>query len=151
MERLKLWGALAISVCGLVGCGDGLPRRVPIAGKVLIDGQPLARGFIQVVAENDRPASGEIGVDGSFRLTTYEDNDGCVLGKHKVVVIANENQGPYAMKWLAPKEYSNPATTDLVLDVTGSQDDVVIELTWKGGRPYVEEFENEGGSPGAGK
>ncbi len=150
---MKEWGVVCMLLCAVacLGCGDGRPKRVPISGKVRIDGKPLERGFIQVVSATDRAATGEIGADGAFRLTTYEDNDGCVLGKHTVVVIANENQGPYALKWHAPKEYSNAATSDATLEVTGPRDDVVIDLSWKGGAPFVEKFENEGTAPAAQK
>lgn len=143
------WFCAVVCAVACLGCGDGRPKRVPIAGKVMIDGKPLERGFIQVVSADNRPATGEIGRDGSFRLTTFDDNDGCVLGNHKVTVIANENQGPYALKWHAPKEYSDVATSDVMLDVTGPREDVVIELSWKGGAPFVEKFENEGTPPPA--
>lgn len=127
-----------------VGCGDGLPPRVPISGQVLIDGKPLESGFIQVQPSNARPATGKIGSDGRFTLTTMSDNDGCVLGTHLVTVIANKSEGPYAMRWFAPKKYADMTTSDLKLEVTEPRDDVVIRLNWEGGKPFVERFEKEG-------
>lgn len=131
----------------ITGCGDGMPKRVPISGKVLIDGQPLQQGFIQVIPSDARAASGEIGPDGSFRLMTYAQDDGCVLGVHHVAIIANESQGPTAMKWFAPKEYADALTSGLTLEVTEARDDVEINLTWAGGSPLIERFEDEGTQP----
>lgn len=150
MSRLNYvrWlGATTLMLLASAGCGDGLPERVKISGTVLIDGQPLERGFIQVIPEKDRTATAEIGAGGKFTLTTFEDQDGCVLGTHKVVIVSNESQGPYAMKWFAPKEYSDMVSTPLKLDVTGPKEDVVIELSWNGGAPFVEQFEKEGEMP----
>jgi len=140
-------GIAAAAVLFTAGCGDGRPQRVPIAGKVLIDGQPLEQGFIQVVPANDRSASSVIGPDGSFRLTTYTPDDGCVLGNHRVAIIANTNQGATAMKWLAPKEYADALTSGLTLDVTEARDNVEINLQWNGGALFVETFANEGTEP----
>jgi len=138
--------ATVLALC-VTGCGDGHAKRVPISGHVLIDGQPLSRGFIQVIPANERAASGEIGPDGSFTLTTYEENDGCVLGTHKVSIIANESQGPSAMKWFAPKDYADTVTSNLTLEVKEPRDDVEINLSWNGGKPFVEKFEDEGTQP----
>lgn len=138
---------LATTGLAAIGCGDGFPERVKISGTVLIDGKPLERGFIQVIPEKDRSASAEIGSDGKFTLSTFDDKDGCVLGTHKVVIVSNESQGPYAMKWYAPKMYADIASTPLTLAVTGPKEDVVIELSWNGGAPFVEQFEQEGDMP----
>lgn len=143
----SLYILVALVVPPLIGCGDGLPERVSIAGKVLIDGQPLEQGFIQVIPSNERAASAEIGPGGSFRLTTYKQFDGCVLGTHKVAVIANESQGPTAMKWFAPKKYADAVTSGLTLEVTEARDDIEFELTWDGGSPFVETFADEGSQP----
>ena len=146
------WCAVAAAILFVAticatGCGDGFPERVKISGTVMIDGKPLERGFIQVIPEKDRSASAEIGPDGKFTLSTFDDKDGCVLGTHKVVIVSNESQGPYAMKWYAPKIYSDMVSTPLTLAVTGPKEDVVIELSWNGGAPFVEQFEKEGDMP----
>lgn len=139
--------AVVVTVLLLAGCGDGRAKRVPVSGRVLIDGQPLERGFIQVIPSNDRPASGELGPDGRFQLTTYDPDDGCVLGTHQVSIIANESQGPYAMKWFAPKEYADATTSGLTLEVKEGGDEVEINLSWNGGAPFVEKFADEGSQP----
>jgi hypothetical protein len=127
----------------VVGCGDGRPSRVPISGRVTIDGEPLTTGNITIVPANARPASGKIGPDGRFTLNSFEDNDGCVLGNHKVVVVASEILSGTSVKWHAPKKYADLETTDLEVNITGPTDDLLIELTWDGGKPFVEKFDAE--------
>ena len=132
-----LWLAVAGTTTVLTGCDTG-PRLVPVSGKVLIDGQPLTYGFIQVMPENERVATGTIGQDGTFTLSTYEDNDGAVLGKHKAAVIAVEALNAGSQKWHAPKMYTDAQTSGLTVDITGPTDALVLELTWDGGKPFIE-------------
>lgn len=129
---------LGVTALCLAGC-DSRPERVPIAGKVLIDGLPLTKGFVTVVPADARPAMGQIQPDGTFRLTTFDENDGCVLGTHPVTVVANEQITPTRMKWLAPKKYTDVGTSDKTVTIDKAQDDMLIELTWAGGKPFVED------------
>lgn len=115
----------------LVGCGDGHPKRVPISGKVLIDGEPVPYGTIMFVPEGFRPAAGELGEDGSFKLTCFDGGDGVVLGTHKIQVSASDLTSGKAV-WLAPQKYSNFRTSGLTHTVTEADDNVVINLTWEG-------------------
>ncbi len=131
-------------ILSLPGCGDGRPRRVPVSGRVMIDGKPLAAGFVQVYPDTDRAAFGAIGPDGRFRLTTYDVNDGCVLGKHRLAVIGREDKSPGAVMWLAPKKYTDPRSSGLELEVTGPTDNVEIELAWEGGKPFLERMSGGG-------
>lgn len=131
-----------ISFLGL-GCGDGRPKRVPVMGQVFIDGVPLTHGTIQVIPEGDRAAFGEIRSDGTFDLTTFDENDGCVPGKHKVAVVATETIDAQSQRWHAPKKYMSPETSGLTVEITDPPQPVVIELTWDGGKPFVERFNAE--------
>ncbi len=135
--------AAMFAIVSLAGCDDGRPQRVPVSGRVLIDGQPLTHGFVQVVPAGDRAASGKIGADGRFTLTTFEENDGCVLGTHAVAVIGLESMGAGAQKWHAPKIYASPETSGLTIDVTGPTDSIELNLTWDGGKPFIERFGEE--------
>lgn len=126
---------LAVSVAG---CGDGRPERVPVSGRVLIDGEPLPLGVIQVIPADARVAQGKIGSDGRFELTTYEKGDGCVPGTHSVAVISREILNASAQRWLAPKKYTQPSTSELTVNIDGATDDLVVELTWDGQGPFVE-------------
>ncbi|MBN2578519.1 MAG: hypothetical protein JXB10_05960 [Pirellulales bacterium] len=137
---------LALGLMPFAGCSDGRPKRVPVSGRVLIDGRPLEAGFIRMVPRGNRPAEGELDADGRFVLGTFEENDGCVPGKHRVQVVANKNISPTALKWYAPKKYMSTATSGLEIEVVGPRDDVEIHLTWKGSnhdRPFVEHTQAE--------
>jgi hypothetical protein len=141
-RTLQLFSLAALVLLG-TGCSDGRPSRVPVSGQVLIDGQPVTRGTVQVIPQGDRAAYADIGPDGRFRLSTFEDNDGCVLGKHKVVVVSREVINAGSQKWLVPKKYSSFEDSDLRIDVTGPTDTLKIELTWAGGKPFVETLGQE--------
>ena len=132
-----------IAVALLAGCGDGRPTRVPAGGRVLIDGKPLALGFVQVVPEGDRPATGKIGEDGRFSLTTFDENDGVVPGKHRVAVMAVEPIDGSSQRLHVPKKYNDPATSELQIEVTEPTDALEINLSWEGGAPFVEHFGKE--------
>jgi hypothetical protein len=119
------------------GC-EGRPDRVPVSGKVLIDGQPLTRGYIRVVPSDARASGGEIGPDGRFTLGCFEKADGCVVGTYPVSVYAAEPLGANAKRWLAPRKYADPATSGLTVDIKEPTDSLVIELSWDGGKPFVE-------------
>ena len=98
---------------------------------------------MQVQPKDARASFGNLGPDGRFTLTCYEENDGCVLGTHNVIVVAGEPKGANAMYWLAPKKYADPATSELTVDIKEPTDNLVIELTWDGGKPFIERFEEE--------
>lgn len=131
------------------GC-DNRPQRVPVAGQVLIDGKPLNTGFVRVIPENARPAVGQIEKDGRFRLTTFDGEDGCVLGKHQVEIVARQSQGYTTVKWLTPRKYQDVSTSELTVDVQEPIEDWTIELSWNGEAPFVEQTFSEGDAPSVG-
>src|SRR3954453_660077 len=89
--RLVVGATLAAAFLAVVGCGGGGPKIVPVSGIVLIDGQPLTYGHVQVIPTGWRPAPGRIGGDGRFTLTTTASGDGCAVGTHPVAVLAGES------------------------------------------------------------
>lgn len=135
--------AAALGLAALaVGCDTG-PKIVPVSGRVLIDGKPLTTGVVRVMPADFRAASGRIGPDGRFTLTTRAANDGCVVGTHAVTVIANETLGAAAQKWHAPRKYVEAATSGLTVTVDGPTDALTINLSWDGGKPFLERFSGD--------
>jgi hypothetical protein len=126
------------------GCGDGRPRRVPVSGQILIDGEPLPVGNIRVVPDDARAATGTIGPDGRFSLTTFDQDDGCVPGTHAVVITAYEPISGSAIRWLAPPAYRQLDTSGLTATIDEPTDSLVIELSWNGGRPFIERMDSSG-------
>lgn len=142
MKRFSfcLWFLLA----GIGACGcDSAPRIVKVSGVVLIDGKPLTLGFVQVAPLGYRAASGKINPDGSFSLTTHADNDGCVVGTHPVAVIALETLGPTSQKWHAPKKFNSTETSGLTITVDKPTTDLKINISWEGGKPFMDTFDKE--------
>jgi hypothetical protein len=127
-----------LAVAIFAGCGDGRPERVPVSGKVLIDGKPLETGNIRVYSGSHRAASGKIEADGSFKLSTYELGDGVVPGTHPVSVTGAKLLDAKTMRWFAPKKFADASTSGLSLEVTESTDEAQINLTWGGGKPFNE-------------
>lgn len=134
-----LLAALQIS-----GCGEARPERMPITGQVLIDDQPLTYGFVQVVPVGARPATGKIGPDGKFTLSSFEENDGSVFGSHPAAVFANEPIDATSQRWHAPKKYADIATSGLKVQVVEGQPEITLKLYWdKGDKPFVEKLAAE--------
>ncbi|QDS99962.1 hypothetical protein [Adhaeretor mobilis] len=128
---------LSLGLLLSVGCDDGRPERVQVSGQVLIDGQPLKSGNLKFVPEGARPSTGRLDDQGRFKLTCYDGNDGVVLGTHRVQVSSYELAGPAKVRWLAPPQYADFRTSRLKYEITEATDDLKIELTWNGGKPFV--------------
>jgi len=90
--RVVRHAAIVLPAVLFSGCGDGRLSTAPVKGIVTCDGKPVTSGsvsFSPVVeggnaASGARPASGAVQPDGSFVLSTYEANDGALVGKHIV-------------------------------------------------------------------
>jgi len=128
-------GLLIIAVSG---CGDGRPNRLAVSGQVLIDGKPLGYGYIRLVPEGARPSGGRLNEEGRFILSCYEENDGVIPGVHRVEVDAAEPISSKKKLWHAPKKYFRYTTSGLTQEITEPTDSLVVNLTWDGGKPFVE-------------
>ena len=94
---LRFWSILALVAAGIAlpgcsGAGDGLPRQ-PLAGRVLLDGQPLSHGMIMFYPEeastkqHETVPSGNSIVNGWFSIPR---NKGPVPGKYKIAVSSEK-------------------------------------------------------------
>ena len=96
-----------------------------MSGTVRYKGQPLPHAYVAFLPEQpgERIATGTTDSGGRYRLTTFQDFDGAVLGRHRVVVRAEAAQpGPPRAaddittkpgKLLTPARYSLPDTSGL--------------------------------------
>jgi len=134
-----------------VGCGgvdSAKPKVYPVSGKVTRNGQPLTAGEVMFTPSggpegaSGHIATGQIGSDGSYTLTTFNTGDGAVLGKHKVTVVSrssdnlekmNKMKGGAIAYKLPPSvvssKYSQVATTPLTYSVENGSNTINIELT----------------------
>lgn len=120
---------VSIIVAMVGGCGQQRPRRVPVSGRVLLDGKPLTFGVVRFLPPESRPSTGKLDDHGRFALSCFEPGDGAVPGTHAVEVIAGENLSETECRWHAPARYARWDTSGLVQEVTGPATDVVIELS----------------------
>lgn len=132
--------AMVAAACALVavaGCRRG-PDIVPVSGRVEVDGKPLTTGGIMVVPDGGRAASGAIGSDGRFTLSTFREGDGAIKGRHKVEVFAIERPAKDQQRWLVPRHVRSAATSKVWLDVTGPTNDAVVRIATEGETLEVE-------------
>jgi hypothetical protein len=140
MRLRRLWNPMLFAFICMAGC-DGRPTRVPVSGTVLIDGEPLKYGAVIFVPEGGRASTGGLDQEGHFTLTCFSDNDGALIGKHAIQVIANEQISNTKTRVHAPKKYNDTETSGLAEEVTGPTNSIEIHLTWKGNvpdKPYME-------------
>ena len=136
----KTFTAILVAIPLLVaGCGDGLPTRVPVSGRVVIDGEPVRFGMIKLINPNTRAASGRLDEEGRFQLTCLKKHDGVIPGAHRVEVTATEGIDERTVRWHAPKKYASASASGIEVTIDQPTDDLLIELTWSGGKgPFVE-------------
>jgi hypothetical protein len=143
IARRALLGA-GLGALACLGCGDGRPERVPVVGRVTIDGQPLKYGRVVFHVKDHRAAMAGLDEQGQFALSTYLKGDGCVLGEHEVSVNAGQVLTPTTRRWHAPPKYAAPATSGLSVAVSEDMQPVEINLSWDGGKPFIEKMAGGG-------
>lgn len=129
-----LWCGLALSS----GCDSG-SGVAPVTGTVTFDGAKVSTGAITFYPiSGGRPATGQIGADGAYTLSTFVPNDGALIGSHKVTIEsrttpnapaapasleeeiargASAPSGPVVVKWLVPEKYASTETSGLTTTV----------------------------------
>jgi hypothetical protein len=84
---------VAAAILLSAGCSKG-PAVAPVSGKVLYNGEPLPYGSIMFQPASGQPAGAAIEPDGTFRLSTFSEFDGAIIGPHKVKVTCYTSQRP---------------------------------------------------------
>jgi len=143
--RFSIAGVVGLSLL-LAGCSADAnrPKVAPVSGKVTHKGQPLTAGdviFTPTGGAASHIATGQIGPDGSYQLTTFNTGDGAVLGTHKVTVTARSAEdlkklnepkgGRIAYKLpapLTPPKYSKVESTPLQYTVDDKRNTIDIDL-----------------------
>lgn len=136
MEGRLTWpgvriAALSVGVAALVGCGgNDRPKTVPISGRVTIDGQPPGESgklfFTPTEAAEGyakRPASGSFDVDGSYRVMSWEPDDGLVPG-HYTVNLMPANLSATKI----PTKYHQSGASGLEVDVPIDDEAITFDI-----------------------
>jgi len=80
-----------------MGCGGGKYEVAPVSGICSCNGEPITAGLVVFepipaagadLKESGRAAAGVLNEDGSFVLSTYGQDDGAIIGEHRVRVFA---------------------------------------------------------------
>jgi hypothetical protein len=142
----------------IAGCGgpSDKPQLAPVSGVVMMNDKPLADvtvAFHLDAQEAPRAGIGKTDANGKFRITTYDTNDGAIVGTH-IVTVAKIDAGPNAggdmeiggdaygaamlaaanpnappPKQLFPEKFASKDTSPLRVTVeAGGKDDVKILL-----------------------
>ncbi len=103
MRFLSVRSGTAVTLCTLLLAGCGGIEKFPTAattGTVLCEGSPVeyALVFFEPLQTGQSAMVGKQGVaitdaEGKFTISTYGDEDGAVVGKHRVRVGAPERSG----------------------------------------------------------
>jgi hypothetical protein len=115
---------IAVLFASLAGCRDSghLPTYA-VKGKVVFsDGTPLPGGWIIFESpEHKLAARGVIEKDGTYRLSTYDQEDGAVAGRHLVAIVPASPEGYDPDKSTAPPlldpKYSHMDRSGIELEV----------------------------------
>ena len=132
-----------------VGCGStggNLPKTVPAAGVVTLDGKPVD-GAQVVLVPSGEGATGAFGVtntSGHFSLRAYEEKEGAIPGEYKVQVSKTVEEklpgakgsvdGGDPVRYVhgVPAKYTGAKTSGLSVSIPDKGNrDIKLELTSK--------------------
>jgi len=87
----------------MMGCGSGGPSLHPVSGKIT-GAKGSLEGVLVVLNPLDSKgfsATGEVGVDGTFKVNSNNDRAGAAIGKYKVTLALGANAMKKAMEGMA--------------------------------------------------
>jgi len=144
MNRIPMrYLTLVVVACSVlvVGCGRA-PNYASVRGVVEYDGQPLTEfdnAAVIFTPKGGRLATGTIGSDGTFQLSTLGIGDGAVVGPARVSVSATVDSDEPSLerhagvRWVIPQEFADPDTSGLACEVEPGKENVFrIQLTSDG-------------------
>lgn len=133
----RLFVLIASFFIALSGCNSA--KTHPVNGTVKFkdgaDGSALVGYTVDFESlEQKVSGSGEVQSDGTFRISTYGDNDGAVPGKHRISITPPIPADPDALppKPLIPPKYGGLDTSGLEVEIKRGPNDVTLELERSG-------------------
>jgi hypothetical protein len=129
-----------VALAALMAAGCSHRRELlPVQGRVLLDGEPLAFGSVSFQSDSGQPATAIIGADGSFTLAVFGEGPGAVPGPNRILITCYEGQRqaaadrdrePSLGRLLIPERYTSYETSGLAIDVhRGMEMPVVLNLS----------------------
>lgn len=129
-----LW-LLLLAIAVVTGCGPSRPETAEVSGRVTFQGKPVPEGRILFWPPSGRPAMAEIKSDGTYELTTFDAEDGAVIGTHRVTIKAtrtvfrNNDPSKAVVEWLVPQNYENIDKSPLTAEVSPGKNTINFDLT----------------------
>lgn len=123
LARSVGWGVL-LSALALAGCGRSDFPTAKVKGRVTYQGQGVANASVTFAPSGEgglvgKSALGATDASGNFVLSTYQNEDGAVVGKHKVAVSSADDL-QYKLPGASPE--------GLMLEVKAGENNFEIEL-----------------------
>ena len=91
-------------------------EAAPTRGRITFNGEPLRSGSVLFVPTEPGPtAQANLLSSGEYVLSTYEEGDGAVIGRHQIMVIALAEDGKNAVADASTRMLTNSAGDPLPL------------------------------------
>lgn len=111
MSRFLMISA-ALLMAAIAGCGESFEKEVaPVTGTVSCGGETMTAGMVIFtpkvkpgtnMMDAGKTATGLIRSDGTYVLTTYDAEDGAIIGEHEVRIFKptpEDDESPEAMDY----------------------------------------------------
>lgn len=90
---------IAVSAVVVAGCGGETVKLVPVEGTLKINGKPAGNVNVQFLPDIMKGSKGPTSfattaADGTFKLKTYDNRDGAVVGHHNIVLADLDEERP---------------------------------------------------------
>ncbi len=120
---LPLFHLLA-AMLACLGCSAGGPEIAYVAGRVTMDGKPLANASVIFIPEDGRPAGAKTDADGNYVLNFDQSRRGAMPGKN-IVRITTQREAEQdengkvvvpASRETIPMEYNAASTLEFTVE-----------------------------------
>lgn len=118
----------AVVCVAALGCGNGMPRTVPVSGRVTFDGgPPPGPGTVYFLPQEaadgfpSRPATGDFDAQGQYLAKTFDPGDGLMPGKYTMHIECWQtppNMEGKPVKSFVPSKYQSAATSGFAVEIT---------------------------------
>lgn len=137
-----------LSILAVVGCGGTQrPSLAPVTGRVLFLGKPAVGATVTFIRDGAaRHSYGVTDEKGDFTLTTYEPNDGAILGTNTITVVLAAKPGgdassqpiPDAESYFRDLRASQSSSRDVLPERYAKVDTTDLSATVKTGGNHFE-------------
>lgn len=134
----KRWATsflMLLAAMFITGCGPSRPETASVEGIVTYQGKPVEGARVTFYPSGSRPAGGLTDAEGKFKLMTFEQGDGVILGECTVTISKQTGSPPTpqhpmgVITHFLPAKYADPKTSGLVEMVESGNNTFNFDLT----------------------